>query len=355
MSTPAPSLAAELASRPLADSALPASSAAYPADRVENTSFDYLLDKIGAAEFENEPFPHLYIRDFFNDEHFSQITGAPEIALRPRNSDDELFDELFGAGYKIIDFPGCITNKDAYINWHRVKGARQTHNNSACEGFGVTLRLMSAGSPFIAELMQFINSQRLQEALAAKFGIDLDQVIYDAGIQKYLDGYEISPHPDIRKKALTYMVNVNPGSGSEEKDHHTHYLAFRDAYKYVQAYWEGHPEADRCWVPWNWCDTRKMQRENNSIVVFSPSNQTMHGVKARYDHLGSQRTQLYGNLWYRTEAVTAHPEWEDLVIRQAKPKLAASLKSKVKSVMPASMKALIKNRLTGGNHAPRKI
>src|SRR5688572_3173153 len=323
--------------------------------RWRTMSFEYLLEKIEAAAFEHEPFPHLYIKDFFNGEHFSQITAAPEIALHPRDSDDKLFDELFEAGYKIIDFPGCITNKDTYIRWHSVKGAKQTHNNSACEGFGVTLRLMSARSPLVSELMQFINSQRLQEVLAAKFGIDLDDVFYDTGIQKYLDGYEISPHPDIRKKALTFMVNINPGARSEEKEHHTHYLVFRDPYKYVQAYWEGHPEADRCWVPWNWCDTRKMQRENNSIVIFSPTNLTMHGVKASYDHLESQRTQLYGNLWYHAETVKSHPEWEDFIITEAKPKLATSIRSKVKSVLPDSMKTFIKSHITGGKHVARKF
>lgn len=317
-------------------------------------SFEYLLEKIKTAEFEHEPFTHLYIRDFFNDLHFSQITTAPEIALPAQDSDDHLFAELFQAGYKIIDFPGCITNKDTYIRWHRVKGAKQVHNNSACEGFGVTLRLASARSPLVSELMEFVNSDRLQQVLAAKFGIDLDDVYYDAGIQKYLDGYEISPHPDIRKKALTFMVNINPGPGSEDKEHHTHYLVFRDAYRYVQAYWEGHPEADRCWVPWGWCDTRKMQRENNSIVIFSPTNLTMHGVKASYDHLGSQRTQLYGNLWYHAESVKSHPEWEDFVITETKPTMAASLKGRVKSVMPASMRAFIKNRMTGGNYVARK-
>ncbi len=317
-------------------------------------SFDYLLEKIKAAEFEREPFPHLHIRNFFNDEDFSKITAAQEIALRARASDDQLFEELFDAGYKIIDFPGCITNKNTYIKWHSTKGAKQTHNNSTCEGFGVTLRLASAKSELISELMAFVNSRRLQEVLAGKFDIDLEDVYYDAGIQKYLDGYEISPHPDIRKKALTYMVNINPGAGSEANEHHTHYLVFRDEYKYVQAYWEGHPEADRCWVPWSWCDTRKMQRENNSIVIFSPTNLTMHGVKARYDHLASQRTQLYGNLWYHTESVKLHPEWEDFVITEAKPKLAASIKSKVKSVMPSSVKAFMKDRITGGNYVARK-
>lgn len=317
-------------------------------------SFEYLLQKIRTAEFDSEPFPHLYIKDFFDEEHFAQVTRAPEIALRARSSDDQLFDELFDAGYKIIDFPGCITNKDTYVRWHRDKAAKQTHNNSACEGFGVTLRLTAARSQFVAEVMEFMNGQQFREVIAAKFGIDLDQVYYDGGIQKYLDGYEISPHPDIRKKALTFMVNINPGTGSEQREHHTHYLVFREPYKYVQAYWEGHPEADRCWVPWGWCETRKMQRENNSIVIFSPTNHTMHGVKASYDHLAAQRTQLYGNLWYHADPTTSHPEWEDFVITEAKPKLAMSIKSKVKSVMPASMRSFLKNRMAGGNYVARK-
>lgn len=316
-------------------------------------SFEYLLRKITSAEFDEDPFRHLYIKDFFSDEHFSRLTAAPEIAVQPRDSDEELFGELFDAGYKIIDFPGCITNKDTYIRWHRSRG-KQKHNNSACEGFGVTLRLKSANSEFINELMQFMSGRELQQALASKFGIDLDAVYFDGGIQKYLDGYEISPHPDIRKKALTFMVNINPGPGSEEREHHTHYLVFREPYRYVQAYWEGHPEADRCWVPWGWCETQKMQRENNSIVIFSPTNHTMHGVKARYDHLASQRTQLYGNLWYHKDPAETHPEWEDYVIAQAKPKLATSIKSKVKSVLPASMKTLIKEKMAGGNYVTRK-
>ncbi|HZX76876.1 hypothetical protein [Lysobacter sp.] len=96
-------------------------------------SFEYLLQKIKTAEFDTEPFPHLYIRNFLSDQHFAQVTAAPDIALRARDSDDQLFDELFGAGYKIIDFPGCISNKDTYVRWHRNKSAKQTHNNSACE------------------------------------------------------------------------------------------------------------------------------------------------------------------------------------------------------------------------------
>ena len=49
-----------------------------------------------------------------------------------------------------------------------------------------------------------------------------------------------------------------------------------------------------------------------SIVLFSPSNDTLHGVKADYNHLYTQRTQLYGNLWYKESSVDKTLEWEQL-------------------------------------------
>lgn len=37
---------------------------------------------------------------------------------------------------------------------------------------------------------------------------------------------------------------------------------------------------------------------------FSPSDDTLHAVKARYDHLVAQRTQMYGNLWYEKQSLS---------------------------------------------------
>jgi hypothetical protein len=312
-------------------------------------SFDYLLEKIDAARFETDPFRHLYINDFFNERHFAQIVSAPEISVSGSKSDEELFDALFEKGYKIIGFPGCITDKSTYIKWHKNKGQQQRHNNSSCEGFGVTLRLMAPTSPIISELKEFMDSEEFQKRLAAKFGINRDEVYCDSGIQKYLDGYEISPHPDVRKKALTYMVNVNPGRNSEQHNHHTHYLKFRKEFQYVQTYWEGNTKQDRCWVPWDWCESIKEQRENNSIVVFSPSNVTMHGVKAQYEHLSGQRTQLYGNLWYHNLDVNEGPEWEDLVLTRSKHRVNASVMNRLKATVPVGVKTFIKTKLSAAD------
>jgi hypothetical protein len=166
-------------------------------------------------------------------------------------------------------------------------------------GFGITLRLLEPKTDVVRRLKSFLEREELNRALAEKFGIPFEETRADNGIQKYLDGYEISPHPDVRRKALTFMVNINPHQDSEELNHHTHYLTFKDRYRYVREFWARNPNLERSWVPWTWCETVAVQTDNNSIVLFSPADDTMHAVKASYDHLKAQRTQLYGNLWYK--------------------------------------------------------
>ena len=174
----------------------------------------------------------------------------------------------------------------------------------------MTLRLVEASSSVLQELSAFLQSEAWNQALASKFGISLAETYVDNGVQKYLDGYEISPHPDIRRKALTFMVNINPHTDSESREHHTQYLKLKPEFKYVQTFWESNETCERCWLPWDWCETVWTQSKNNSAVIFSPSNNTLHGVKAVYDHLTAQRTQLYGNLWYRDVPDFTVVEWE---------------------------------------------
>jgi hypothetical protein len=310
--------------------------------------FQYLMDKIKCAPFEGEPFRHIYVREFFNEPHFRQIISAQEIALRPAKDDEQLFAALFEGGYKVINFPGCITEREVYLKWHRRKDPRENYTNSSCEGFGMTLRLTKPASSIISDLVAFMNTSEFQQVLADKFDLQLGAVYYDNGVQKYLDGYEISPHADTRNKALTYMVNINPAAQWETKNHHTHYLIFRDEYKYVPAYWAGHPKEDRCWVPWSWCQTIKMQKENNSVVIFSPRNDTMHAVKASYDHCSGQRTQMYGNLWYREPQAEPGPEWENFVVHLPAPKM--TLADRVKSAIPIGIKGALKPRKVEDGH-----
>lgn len=314
--------------------------------------FDYLIDRIKQAEFSETPFHHLEINDFLSEEHFAQITSAPEINLQKAESSQQLCQKLLDNGYKPIKFPGCTTSIDEYLEWR--EGRKQAVNVDTCEGFGIAFRLDKTTTPLINELKDFLSSEPFIEALAQKFGIERSSVFEDVGIQKYLDGYEISPHPDIRKKALTFMVNINPLPESEQLDHHTHYLIFKDDKKYVQEFWHHNHQYDRAWVPWDWCETVKQQTKNNSIVVFSPAHDTMHAVRAKYDHLATQRTQLYGNLWYgqresadvRDKKIVDLPQipWQGLVIDERggrHQRLTGGSNNRIARVLKRTLKSIL--------------
>jgi len=304
--------------------------------------FTYILEKIKNADFLEEPFPHIELDNLFTPEDFSKIISSKEVTIAPSSNDSNLFNNLFDAGYKIIQFPGCVQDKEKYIKWHETKKlSHQT--NTTCEGFGIVLRLAKSECEIIRELTDFLNSEEFKNCISEKFEINLDDCTYDNGIQKYLDGYEISPHPDIQKKALTYMVNINPDANSENENHHTHYLNFNPERMYIREFWNGNKNVDRCWVPWSWCETKKMQVRNNSIVIFSPSVDTMHGVKANYNHLNFQRTQLYGNLWYKNDVSDSYAHWEDLAIVTS-PSAAAS-KNNLSKFLPGLTRRVMRKAM----------
>lgn len=309
-----------------------------------NYDFNYLIKKIKDSDFSSEPFKHLYLENFFSDAHFQEIINSNEIVSPKATNDSELIEGLKNKGFKPIEFPGCITNSKRYINWH--ENGKKTTTHSACEGFGMVFRLYDINSNILTELNEFLKSDDFNKAIAEKFGIDFEGSVTDGGIQKYLDGYEISPHPDIRKKAATFMVNINPSSESENMNHHTHYLKFKNSYSYVEEFWSGNKQIDRAWVPWSWTETVKQQTKNNTIVIFSPSNDTIHAVKSDYNHLLTQRTQLYGNIWYKTNSTTSRLEWEDLDLlsknKSIKNQEKNILKQKMVSILPVSVKEKLK-------------
>lgn len=278
---------------------------------IDSKRFAYVLEKIEKARFTDLPFRHLRIDDLFSQEDFLSFTGASEVKLERQSSDGELLDTLSDRGFEIIDFPGCFNRREDYLRWRKSRRGQRSVS-STCEGKGLAVRLKSPKSKAVVDLNHFLQSESLQDSLRRKFDLETCSLSYDAGIQKYLDGYEISPHPDIRRKALTFMVNINPGVGSESSEFHTHYLRFRPEYDYIRHFWEHNAFVERCWVPWDWCETISLQQLNNSMVVFAPAHDTLHAVKARYDHLESQRTQLYGNFWFENSAPLVKSSWRDL-------------------------------------------
>ena len=266
-----------------------------PGDRMDDR-FVYLYDRIRDAEFRDDPFPHLHLDDFLSEEHLDAVLAAKEVALPPADDLDELFERLDEAKYERIDFPGCARSKEEYVAW-LADGAGSADTNPNCEAQGLAFRLGEAGTEIIGALDDFFHAPELTDLLVEKFGLTLP-VTMEGGVQKYLHGYEISPHPDIRKKALTWMLNVNPMPASEDEEFHTHYMRLTPERAYIAELWRANPTVETCWLPWAWCETVARQTANNSIVFFSPGPDTLHGVRAHYDHLPAQRTQFYGNLWY---------------------------------------------------------
>ena len=45
--------------------------------------FSYLAEKIADAEFVASPFRHVYIQDFFTEEHLARIVGDPQVHFGP--------------------------------------------------------------------------------------------------------------------------------------------------------------------------------------------------------------------------------------------------------------------------------
>ena len=281
-------------------------------------NFDYIIGKIKEAEIINYPFPHLDIKNFLSDEHLQCIINEKQIHFEEKTSHDELYNQLVKNGWKIQDFPGCISNWNDYKKY--IEKDTKISSGNPVENVGITFRLHNYKNELIKKLLEFMNSDEFHKTLKDKFSITEETNILSA-IQKNLTGYEISPHPDIRQKCLTYLLNINNNSEIEKLDCNTHLLEFKDEYKYIQEYWEKNKDVNRCWVPWEWCNTVKRMSENNSMVMFHPDNNppTLHAIRLNYNHLKYQRTQIYGNLMYKHSVVQKNCYYKHLIKTERRP------------------------------------
>lgn len=284
---------------------------------------DRIIGKIQDAAIIEEPFKHLEIHDLLDEETFQELINSRAIKVPEVKNLGELDSQLRERSFAIIEFPGCFSN----ISDYKKSRNKDLNIKLPVEGMGLVYRLYKLDG-IIKRIMDVFESREFHDALCEKFNVTETELTYDGGVQKYLDGYEISPHPDIRRKALTWMYNMNPINLSEEFDYHTHLCALRKEFSFVSEFWRGNASSERCWLPWDWCETVKETRLNNSLTIFSPNNESLHAVRARYDHLKTQRTQIYGNLWYAEQKLkpTHYTQFESL----GQPYVASAFKSKIK-------------------------
>ncbi|MBI4884968.1 MAG: hypothetical protein HY826_13035 [Actinobacteria bacterium] len=274
--------------------------------------FGYLLDRISEAKFDVIPFPHLYLTDFLAESDFDAIVNSSDITLPIAAGFDELLLFLERAGYQSMPWPGCTQSKAEYLLWLE-ESVRPQAIKPTCDGQGMAFQLSEPSSALVRSLAEFFRSAEFEMLVREKFHIT-HPTAAQPGLHKYLHGYEISPHPDMRRKALTWMLNVNPAAESESLDYHTHYMTLRRERSFIAKIWQDNSNIDTCWLPWSWCETIKQHTHNNSISIFAPRWDSMHAVKTRYDHLSTQRTQFYGNLWYeegQPQLLGRTPEFTD--------------------------------------------
>jgi len=267
--------------------------------------FNYILEKILDAEIIFKPFEHIEINNFLSNEHLEMLLNDPQIHFDELNSDNELYDKLKDSKYKIQSFPGCFDSWYEYIN-------REEKNDGLVEGKGITFRLEEYNNNKIKDLLKLLNSSEFHNTLKQKFSINKEENIISA-IQKNLTGYEISPHPDIREKALTYLLNINKNDSIENYDVHTHLLEFKPEYRKIEDFWNEYIYYNRFWIRWKYCNTIKKINKNNTLLIFKPSSKpsSLHAVKLDYDHLKFQRTQIYGNLMFKNCEWTKNIEIKD--------------------------------------------
>jgi hypothetical protein len=261
-----------------------------------DVQFEYILNKIQNAPFNNNPFKHIEIKEFLSKEHLDIILNDDQIHFGKFDNNDNLYNHLISNNWEIQHFPGCISNWQDYKNFLNKKYS----STDPVEGVGITFRLKSYRNEFIESLIKFMNSDRFHKTLREKFDLQNETQIISA-IQKNLSNYEISPHPDIRQKALTYLLNINQHKDFENNECHTKLCKLKDNYKHVEEFWKNNPTINRCWVPWEWCDVVKKISTNNTLIIFKPTSSpaSLHAIKLKYDHLKEQRTQIYGNLMFK--------------------------------------------------------
>lgn len=272
-------------------------------------TFDYLKDRIRKASIRTDPFKHIYIENFLNSQHLKLILQEKSMEVQLTLQPQALRDRFFEKGWVQQTHPGCYKSIESYV-FHRVNRSAELAEIQGTRGMplldsgGLAFRLQKTCS-LLAELLEFFKGDQFLDVLRECGFVSDSPYICDTGFQKYLTGYEISPHPDTRNKALTWMLNLNPPNLEFERCH-THFLKFKPRYQAIETYWAENEFVQRYWVPWNWCSTHFTQNQNNSITIFAPANDTLHAVKCQYNDSLSQRTQLYGNLWHLKDNCTVN-------------------------------------------------
>ena len=232
---------------------------------------NYILKKIEDAVIIEKPFPHIIIPNLLEDDNLTNIIDNIEI--------DNLNE--IEKKYTKVHYPGAKSTNEKLTN-------RPT-------GIGLVYALKEEYSKNNIELNTILTSKDFKEVLFKKFKIPTNIDGWNVfQINKDLNGYEISPHPDITGKVITYQINLSNMDTLDNYDLGTKLHRIKpECLKYIK---EISSIKKRPWGKWEWFDEGiSIPYKQNTFMAFAPSDISYHSVKLEnYPQEKCQRTMLRG-------------------------------------------------------------
>ena len=232
---------------------------------------DYILEKIKSAKIIEKPFPHIIIPNFLEENDIENIIDNIEI--------DNL--NQIDKKYKKVVYPGAKSATEELTQ-------RPT-------GVGLVYALKEEYSKNNIKLNKILNSEDFKNVLFKKLNIPINIDGWNVfQINKDLNGYEISPHPDITGKVITYQINLSNTDNLDNYDLSTKFHSIKpECLKYIDALSK---KNKRPWGKWEWFDKGKsIPYKQNTFMAFAPSDISYHSVKLEnYPQEKYQRTMLRG-------------------------------------------------------------
>ena len=148
-----------------------------------NELITHAVKSINNAEYSNDPFPHIFFNNFFPDDfYFKLINNLPQAKFNALNADQTRYAQrIYGDHIEDID----PSEREL---WQLVSALLMSHELETA-----TRNLLEEGMVIRAKGDNIADHRKVP--MFAK------PVIYSD-----MDGYEIKPHPDTRKKVVTMQL-----------------------------------------------------------------------------------------------------------------------------------------------------
>ena len=233
------------------------------------SKFNYVLKRIKKSKIIKEPFPHIEIGNFLKKKHYEELLQN----LLIKNLDQ--IDKKYILQY----YPGA--------KLENLKLAERP------TGLGLVFKLKKESySSLMKEFDSFLISREFIETICEKLNASSEGWnLYE--YNKDLNGYEISPHPDVTGKLVTYQINFSD-ENLKFYNLSTRLHSIKEEAKQKIAKLSSFRL--RPWGEWHWFDVAKqIHFRKNNFFAFAPSSTSYHSVKLEnYPENIEQRTMLRG-------------------------------------------------------------